>query len=555
MLKSSPYVRRWALVVAVVSVTAAVAQQLLIIAGFGGWLPGWQPWPCLLLAVPSFLIALRSGATVACPAPLLKGAEVIRRVPVGVCVLGVLVLTAFVWASLQEHEPHFGHEEAVYANKARSWLEGTPDAGWGLYRPVGLPALGYVALTVHNSVGTLRVVALCVVLFTLTVTYVVAARWTTPRRAVVVTLLLLGGLGFLRRVPEFLNDIGSTGLLLMVVFLVALAQEKPRSRAVLGLPFVIVPAFYFRYGVVGNLLAVFLAALVAYGPRAWAAQWRRLLWAALLVALGLVPHLVHAVHATGSPLGVMTWATSQANRAFFGDGLLYYVATFPYRLAGDLGAVVMVAGILALVAAVRRVHSAGASRTEGSEDRRRVFLGLTALFMFVVLGCTSHGEPRFVYVPVVLLTVLGVQNLAERSGRWSAQTLTAVGVLASLSVLVTAQVVGHGAMRGPSRLSESTVPVARSLTSDRPCLVVSGYEPEMGWYSGCDAVTYAQYEERAVPPDMRVTLVLFERGRLQPGPTAVKELVGDREVTTSVRDTDGSLGTARAITFREGRRP
>ncbi|MEV8308090.1 hypothetical protein AB0P36_12175 [Streptomyces flavidovirens] len=65
-----------------------------------------------------------------------------RRVPAGAYVVGVLAVAAGVWAVLQDFEPYLGHEEAVYANKVRSWVEGTPDAGWGVYRPVGLPALG-----------------------------------------------------------------------------------------------------------------------------------------------------------------------------------------------------------------------------------------------------------------------------------------------------------------------------------------------------------------------------------------------------------------------------
>ncbi|GHF29302.1 hypothetical protein GCM10010218_08070 [Streptomyces mashuensis] len=545
MVVSTTPVRRTAWVISVALAVAAVVQQVLIVAGFGGWLPGWQPWPYLLGAAVAFGVSGVGREAAGAELPVPRVVLLLRRLPVGVWVAGVFGLAAAVWAGLQDHEPHIGHEEAVYANKARSWLDGTPDAGWGTYRPVGLPALGYLALTVHNSVGSLRVVALCLTLFTLGVTYFVASRWTTPRRAVVVLLVLLSGIGFLRRVPEFLNDIGSTGLVLLAVFLVTRAQERPGSRALLALPLVVVPAFYLRYGTVANLLAVALAALVAYGPRAWAAQWRRLVGAGVLLLLGLVPHFLYAARATGSLLGVITWATSQANRSFFADGLLYYLLIFPYRLAGDLGALVMVAGLVALAAAVRRL----AGRRARDEDRRCVFLGLSAVFAFVVLGCTSHGEARFVYLPVVLLTVLGVQAVAERCRGRSAPVLAGLAAMAALTVLGTAHVVAHGAMRGPSRLSESTVPVARSLATDRPCLLVSGYEPEMGWYSGCDAVTYAQYRERAVPPHVQVSLVLFDRGRLQPGPSALKALLDGRDVTTRVVPTDGPLGTARVLTL------
>jgi hypothetical protein len=544
--------RRGSLVVAVVFTALAGLQQVLLIAGFGDWLPGWQPWPYLLIAAPAWLLARPRWSRSDVPPAWLRGVDRLRRVPIRVLVLGVLALAAGVWAMLQDHEPHLGHEEAVYANKARSWLDGTPDAGWGAYRPVGLPALGRLALALHDDTGALRAVALVLALFTLTTTYLVAAAWTTPRRAVVAMLLILSGLGFLRRVPEFLNDIGATGLLLLVVFLLVRAQEKPDSHALLAVPFVVLAAFYLRYGVVGNLVAVGLAALLAYGPRAWTRLGRRVAVAAAVLVVGLIPHLVHATKVTGSPLGMIFSATKQVNRLFVGDGLLYYLAIFPYRLAGDLGAVVMAAGLFATGVVLRRLLRS--RRADGQtlrmEERRRVFLGTTALLVFVVLGVATDGEPRFVYLSVVLLTVLGVQSLAELAGRWAAPALAVVAVFAAVTVLGTAQVVAHGAMPGPDRLSDSTVPVARWLSSPGPCLLVTGYEPEVGWYSGCDAVTFAQYRRMHVPEGTEVSLLLFERGRLQPGKAGLKELIGDRETLVRTIPTSGSVGAATVITLR-----
>ncbi|MBT2506642.1 glycosyltransferase [Streptomyces sp. ISL-98] len=556
---------RTAGVVAVVLTVLACAQQVLLVAGFGGWLPGWQPWPYLLVAAPAWLLSRPLwGERV--PPVWERAVGALRRVPSWAYVAGVLAMAAGAWAVLQDFEPYLGHEEAVYANKARSWVEGTPDAGWGVYRPVGLPALGALALWLYGDVGgvggvgALRAVALLLVLGMLTVTYFVAAAWTTRRRAVVVVLVLLSGLGFLRRVPEYLNDIGTTGLLLVVVFLLVRAQEKEGSRALWGVPAVALAAFYLRYGVVGNLLAIGLAAVFAYGPRAWLAQGRRLAGAGAVLALGLVPHFVHAVLETGRPLGMILSATSQANRAYVGDGLVYYLAVFPYRLAGDLGAVVMFAGLWAAGSAVRRVwgRSGGRVGVVRGDDRRRVFLGTAALLVFVILGFATDGEPRFVYLAVVLLTVLGVQAVAELAGHWSggawrAPVLAAVAALAGLTVLGTAQVVAHGAMPGPKRLSWSTVPVALEIGAAAhgvPCLVVTGYEPEFGWYSRCDAVTYSQYRKMRVPKGTRVSLVVFERGRLQPDAAGLERLIGGRDTDVRKIGTDGSVGTATVVTLR-----
>ncbi|MEU8887256.1 glycosyltransferase [Streptomyces sp. NPDC048442] len=542
---------------ALVLTVLAAAQQLMLAVGLGGWLPGWQPWPYLLLAAVLWLVAkpwwLENGPRGAgVPGFWTRAEKWLRRIPVWVYVVGALALSAGVWAWLQDFEPYLGHEEAVYANKARFWFDGTPDAGWGVYRPVGLPALGTLALWLTGyegyasggGMGALRAVALVLALVMLCTTYLVARAWTSPRRAVVVTLVLLSGLGFLRRVPEYLNDIGSTALLLMVVFLLVRAQEragtKAGARALLLVPFVALAAFYLRYGVVGNLLAVALAGVFAYGPRAWLALgWR--LWAAVgVLALGLVPHFLYATERTGKPLGMILSATSQANREYVGDGLVYYLSVFPYRLAGDLGAVVMAAGVCAAVAAWLRVRRGGGAGGTGgtgegarADDRRRVFLGAAALLVFVVLGVATDGEPRFVYLPVTLLTILGVQAVAELARAWAPRVLVCVGVLAGLTVFGTAQAVAHGAMPGPASLGASTVPVARALVAQdgESCLIVTGYEPEFGWYSGCDAVTYRQYRGMKVEPGTRVSFVRFEEGRLQPDAAGVRQLIGGRPAT------------------------
>ncbi|MBT2883699.1 ABC transporter ATP-binding protein [Streptomyces sp. McG5] len=383
----------------------------------------------------------------------------------------------------------------------------------------------------------------------LTVTYLVAARWTTPRRAVLTVLLALCGLGFLRRLPEFLNDIGSTGLLLVVVYLLTRAQEHPGSRALLALPPFVLAAFYLRYGVAGNVAAIVLAALLAYGARAWLARGRQLAVAGAVILAGLVPHFVHAIQVTGSPLGLVFWATSQAERQFVGDGLLYYLAIFPYRLAGDLGGVVMAAGFVAAYAAVRRLRRAG---EPGPETRRWAFLGLTSVLVFVLLGVATDGEPRFVYLPVVLLTVLGVQALARAAGEQRRRLLAGIGALALLTTAGTAQSVAHGAMPGPTGQARSTVPVARALAADgTPCLLVTGYEPESGWYSGCDAMTYRQYRAAGPPaPGTRVSFVRYERGRHQPGDPGLAKLTRGMERTVLRLPATGVLGEAHVVTVR-----
>lgn len=99
-----------------------------------------------------------------------------------------------------------------------------------------------------------------------------------------------------------------------------------------------------------------------------------------------------------------------------------------------------------------------------------------------------------------LRRVLGVQQLADLSRSRAPLMLTLTAAMAVVTTLATAQVVAYGAMPGPGRLSASTVPVARRLKSDGPCLLVTGYAPELGWYPGCDTASYAHFRRTPPPP-------------------------------------------------------
>lgn len=70
-----------ALVAAAVLTLAAVAQQLLLAAGLGSLLPGWQPWPFLLGAAPAWWLARPRWRRADPPRPLVVAMGVLRRIP------------------------------------------------------------------------------------------------------------------------------------------------------------------------------------------------------------------------------------------------------------------------------------------------------------------------------------------------------------------------------------------------------------------------------------------------------------------------------------------
>lgn len=495
-----------------------------------------------------------------------------HRPPTWAFAVGVLVLTATVWAALQSSIPYLGHDEAVYAARARSWLTGAPSAQWGTHRAPGLPVLGYAALAVHESVGSVRVVGLLLALLAFGLFCWVGTGLLGPARGVVVALLVLSGPGFVRRIPEFLTDVGTAGLLAGAAYCLVRAQEGSlvparrtgshraggRDRWVPAAAGFALGAFYLRYGALAGILALALAAVVAWGPRAWLARWRGLLGAAAVLAVGLAPHLVTAERLTGSPFG-MVRASADAGHPEGLGGLLTYLRMFPVKLAGPWGGVVMTAGLVAGVLAAWRL----ARRRPRPEDRRTVFVVLAAVALVVSLGLAAHGEPRFVFLSVFLLTLAGVAVLAEWAGARARLLLGALAAGAVATMPVTGLLVARGPLHDVTSQRESLVAAAAALAAEsgvvaggsaefavppKRCVVVTGYQPEVGWYSGCATASLGQVRSGDLPPNTALSYLVFARGRDQLPPARVRRLAADRSVRVVELPAVGSLGAGRLLT-------
>ncbi len=513
-----------------------------------------------------------------------------RRPPTWAFVVGVLALTAAVWAVLQPSDPYLGHDEAVYAAKARSWLTGAPSAQWGVHRAPGLPVLGYAALAVHASAASVRVVGLLLALLAFGLFCWVGIRLLGPARGVVTALLVLSGPGFLRRIPEFLTDVGTAGLLAGAAYCLVRAQETstlPARRTGshragggdLWLPAAAgfaLGAFYLRFGAVSGVLALTLAAAVAWGPRAWLARWRGLLGAAAVLAVGLAPHLVVADRRTGSPLG-MVRASADAGHSEGLGGLLFYLRIFPARLAGPWGGVVMAAGLVAGALAVWRL----VRRRARPEDRRTVFVVLAAVALVVLIGLAAHGEPRFVFLSVFLLTLAGVAALTQWidtwadkwAGKWAHARVRLLLVVLAAGAVATMPVTCLSIVRGPlhslTGQRESLVAAAAALAAESDgtvgdgaespgpagaagttvrCVVVTGYQPEVGWYSGCATATLNQARAGDLPPHTSVSYLVFEHGRDQLSPASARRLTANRSVRVVDLPAVGSLGSGQLFT-------
>jgi hypothetical protein len=461
-------------------------------------------------------------------------------------VLGVVALFATLAYVLPDGP--LGHDESVYALKARSWLEGTPTTGFGTYRPLGMPMVGLVVLQVSDSEVAFRTAAALLGAGTVIAMWAIGRTMLGPVAALIGTATFIVSESYLRRATEFLNDVVSAGLLLAVLFFVWLQFERYPNRwwLLVAAP-AAAAAYYVRYGTALGL-AVIAVIAGAIWFRRLADSWRQIgATAGLFLAL-LLPHFWYSQQLTGSVSGVLSAARTAVGGG--GGGLADYAEWFPEHLAGTFGAIVMVAGIVYTVMvallARRDPRLASAARTAG-------FLTITALLLTFLLGLFTHGEPRFVYLPLMALLLVGGQAVAVLLRRLAATPQrVAAGVL--IAVAAYALATGGGSMANRmDAITESrdvlaeTGAVVHDEAGGATCTLRAAYIPQLTWYSVCATFGYGY----TGPAGNTAYLTLFEDSDRQPTPAQLDDLLADTNGVpiTVVPDDDHVFGDGYVYEF------
>ncbi len=457
-----------------------------------------------------------------------------------------LAAAVVVWFVASTANLYIGHDESVYANKSRSWITDLPDVGFMETRPLVLPALGSVALAIHESLFSFRVVGLLLTLGTLLALYLVGAKLASKSQAALTVLVVLSMAPFVVRMSESLTDIPSSGLLLVVAYLVIRTQERPYLLFVAA--GVALLTFYLRYGAISGIGAIMLAGFLAYGWRFWWQRRWHVLGAAVIFLGGMVPHFLQAQREFGSPLGIMTAAGTGAGRQYIGQGLVDYVRWLPDRLGGDLGGVLILSGVLLGGLIVWRLMRGRI----GQHERWIVVLTLASSFQFLLLGISSHGEQRFVFFAIMALTLVGIHLLAKPAGKHSGVLLVAVAAIAAIQVVGTTITLDRTLEITEAR-REPLVEASKELGLQHPCTIVGpsytfNIPPEVGWYAKCSVLGFSQLDllDRANP------MVIFHYPS-KPDPAAdavMNELIGDRPVSRTLYGTAGDVNSVEVIRFR-----
>ncbi|VAW06516.1 hypothetical protein MNBD_ACTINO02-1787 [hydrothermal vent metagenome] len=421
-----------------------------------------------------------------------------------------------------------GHDESVYALKARAWLEGTPATGFGLHRPVGMPAVAAVILWISDSTTALRLGAAITALLSLFALWRLSLIGGRSTAGMLTVVSFAASQPYLRRAPEFLNDLVTSGLMIGVI-IVVWSHFEGRYRA---LPLWVASAlttvaFYLRYG--SALIFIVIAIVSAATFRRRLKQHvRAISVATALLFVGIAPHLVYAQKTTGSILGILAKSSEIAGRAYLGDGLVRYAYWFPAKLAGTMLAVVMLIGVISVV---RRWH------TRTPTDRFDRYITLIALLSATAVGLTIHGEQRYVFFNVLLLGLVGWSAVLTIARQWPDTTrrVATWGLTLTLAFSLGSGVF-EARLRSDLMADHRAVleAVGDTIAGDRPCTVVTSYSPQLTWMSGCAAVSFATATLSSFRPQPGepTYLATFENGKRQPGEKDLAALLERFRVVT-----------------------
>lgn len=409
-----------------------------------------------------------------------------------------------------------GHDESVYALKARSWLEGTPATGWEIYRPIGVSIIGWVVLQFSASEVAFRSAAIALSIATVATMWFTGRIMFTTSAAWIGTAVFVASASYLRRATEFLNDLAAAGFLIATMLAIwYYFERRPQSWWLVAAAPLAASAYYMRYGSALGLAVIGLFTVIVWGPNLLR-SWRQIITTAAATLALLAPHFVYALDQTGSITGIFRSASTSVGGG--GGGLGHYVEWLPRHLAGRLGAAVMLAAaIYTVVVIVRAVRSSSDSDIR-PEARTVAFLTGVAITLTIALGLFTHGEPRFVFMPLMAILLVGGQALVgvasrlQRTPKLVLASMLAISIAVFFSGSIVRMSQGMDRITGQRDVIVGAADAVRNDVGGGDCVIRSSYVPQLTWYAVCSTYTFSQ-PAPAVDP---AYLIVFENGKRQP---------------------------------------
>lgn len=284
-------------------------------------------------------------------------------------------------------------DEAVYLTKARSWIENIPADTFGIYRPIGMPAFGWLFLKFGDTEKISRMFGVIFGALTLVFIFLLFTRIANIWIGLGITFLIASSGLFLRQAPQFLNDIPSAGFLFGTLWLIWTNYETAEKRkSIYFAPFLAALAFYLRYGTVVQLAVIAILTPIALLKKFKNknGEFKHFLRAAVIFIFLMAPYFIYSLDTTGSLFGILKRGQEAAGRAYLGEGLVSYIKWLPQELSGPLMGSFTILGIIA-------TFSVLLFKNLRREYEDIVWLGSIGVLSFFVTGLLAHAEARYVF--------------------------------------------------------------------------------------------------------------------------------------------------------------
>lgn len=411
-----------------------------------------------------------------------------------------------------------GHDEALYATRARDFLEGQPQSTWfSGNRAPGLPVLLTLAWLGNGTEPYLRLVVAA------TGAVLICLSWLMGR-------LMIGRLGalfvawgvaltpiILVAATQVWPDVPGAAAGMAGLYFYALGLTKSRFRwwMVVTVVFFLGAATVIRFGA-PIPLGIGLIGLTLWK---WPQEPERRLRATVVALAGILVVgviLLTSVATGGQVPGRTISVGSSANPAL--EGFADYWG-LRFRLAAGAAAVGMVGVVIALVGSIFDRDLWRRSRLPFS----------IAVATFVVIAAVVHGEARYLSPFYPWFWMVAGSGLAAAVARFpKAVTIPVASVLALGLLLVTPGLSDDAQLFNEGYATIKTA--ARSLDTGEPCGVFTSYTPQVEWYSGCEAQVIDRNRLVVESPNLsqgRHYLFLVEQGKRQPDGELLEEYLDE----------------------------
>jgi hypothetical protein len=395
------------------------------------------------------------------------------RLPTLIFAAGLLVWivnAAIIWLAGSP----LGHDEAQYVLSAADLLAGDPPR-W-FYASSGMSVIALPGAMLGGEIAARFPT------FVLGIAFVLAAAglaWRTygAMTAAWVVAVLAGLRSMMGMSADLLSDLPATAFLLagtLVMVTEVIQRTELRWRVVLAAP-LLACALYLRYASCIPIAILGVATLVL-GWRAIARRPLPIIATAAAFLVLLVPHLRTAYAETGSPLGILLASKDVPGKTWFAQGLATYVTANPIHYYGLLAAPVFLAGLGAIVR---------------FRDRATLLLWIVAVTDIAALGVVSHAQARYIFFPLALLVILGVETIRILIGERRVLAIgCAIAVVAAWVLVATGQVYRSAHRWETTATTRAAASAIAADASGVTCHVVGDAFAQLEHYSGCRSSTW-----------------------------------------------------------------